>query len=183
MEYSSVQCGSNTIYKIKINGLNNQLIIDELFDYKKIGYKLNISTDILISNNVRKLYSDCYKAIEMVYSTEYQKPIKSSYQSGWVFELSNNSYGGDYHRHTSLSPLYSEYITDVAWVYYLQLPNNLKEDEGKLLFKDDSGNQMELLPELGYVYAFPGQLDHKPIKTTKSTIDRIVAVANISFNW
>jgi hypothetical protein len=176
-------CGAHTIYKIKINGLDNQSIINELFDYKKIGYELNIATDILTSKNIRNLYSNCYDLIESVYSIEYQKPIKNSYQSGWIFELPNNSDGGEYHKHIPLSPLYPQYITDVAWVYYLQLPNNLIEDEGKILFKDEIDNQIGLMPELGYIYAFPGGLEHKPVHTTNSSIDRIVAVANVTFNW
>jgi hypothetical protein len=183
MEYSNIKCGKNLIYKIKIDGLDNESIIEELFEYKKLGYELNVSTDILTSKNIRKLYSECCESIQSVYSKEYQKPIKSSYQSGWIFELSNNSYGGDYHKHVPLSPLYPQYTVDIAWVYYLQLPNNLIEDEGKLLFKDGFGNEAILNPELGYIYSFPGSLYHRPTKTTQSTITRIVAVANIKFNW
>jgi hypothetical protein len=183
MEYDNIKCGTNAIYKIKIDGIDNQLVINELFDYKEMGYELNISTDILTSKNIRKLYLNCNQSIESVYSKEYQRTIKNSYQSGWVFELPNNSHGGEYHKHIQLSPLYPQYITDVAWVYYLQLPNNLNENEGKLLFKDEYGNEVALMPELGYIYAFPGGLEHRPESTTQSTIDRIVAVGNIKFNW
>lgn len=183
MEYDNIKCGTNAIYKIKMDGLDNQLIINELFDYKQMGYELNVATDILTSKNIRKLYSECYETIQSVYTNEYQKPIKSSYQSGWIFELTNDSHGGDYHRHTQLSPLYPQYTTDVAWIYYLQIPNNLIGNEGKLLFKDEFDNEIILTPELGYIYSFPGTLNHRPEKTTQSTIDRIVAVANITFNW
>jgi len=183
MKYDVIQCGDHKIYKIEINDLNNESIIEELFEYKKLGYELNISTDILTSDNIRKMYQTCYKVIEFVYSKEFNVSIKNGYQSGWIFELPNNWEGGDYHKHIPLSPLYPDYTTDIAWVYYLQIPNNLIEDEGTISFKDEFDNVISINPELGYVYSFSANLLHKPNKTTNSTNNRIVAVANIKFNW
>jgi hypothetical protein len=71
----------------------------------------------------------------------------------------------------------------LAWVYYLQIPNNLNENEGNTMFKDEFDNIISIIPELNYVYAFPANLLHKPNKTINSTNSRIVAVANIKFNW
>ena len=183
MKYDIIHCGSHKIYKIKINDLNNESIIEELFEYKKLGYQLNISTDILTSDNIRKMYQACYKTIEFVYSKELNINIKNGFQSGWIFELPNNEYAGDYHKHSQLSPLYNKYESTLAWVYYLQIPNNLNENEGNTMFKDEFDNIISIIPELNYVYAFPANLLHKPNKTINSTNSRIVAVANIKFNW
>ena len=43
MEYDNIKCGTSAIYKIKIDGIDNQLVINELFSYKEMGYELNIS--------------------------------------------------------------------------------------------------------------------------------------------
>jgi hypothetical protein len=183
MEYDIIYCGSHKIYKIKINNLSNESIIKELFDYKQLGYQLNISTDILTSENIRNMYQTCYKVIEFVYSKELDIRIKNGYQSGWIFELSNNENAGDYHKHSQLSPLYDKYESTLAWVYYLQIPNNLIDNEGTISFKDEFNNIISISPELGYVYSFPATLLHKPNETKNSTNSRIVAVANIKFNW
>lgn len=183
MKYDIIQCGDHKIYKIEINDLNNESIIKELSEYKKLGHELNISTDILTSDNIRKMYQACYKKVEFVHSKELDIGIKNGYQSGWIFELTNGDYGGNYHKHPHLSQLYPNYTSDISWVYYLQIPNNLINDEGAILFNDEFDNIISIIPELNYVYAFPANLLHKPNKTINSTKSRIVAVANIKFNF
>ena len=183
MKYDIIQCGDHKIYKIEINDLNNESVIKELFEYKKLGYELDMSTDILTSDNIRKMYQTCYKTIEFVHSKELGIGIKNGYQSGWILELPNGTSGGNYHEHTQLSQLYPNYMADIAWVYYLQIPNNLIDDEGTISFKDEFDNTISIIPELNYVYAFPANLLHKPNKTINSTKSRIVAVANIKFNF
>ena len=79
--------------------------------------------------------------------------------------------------------MYPNYTSDISWVYYLQIPNNLINDEGAILFNDEFDNIISIIPELNYVYAFPANLLHKPNKTINSTKSRIVAVANIKFNF
>jgi hypothetical protein len=181
MKYDIIQCGDHKIYKIEINDLNNESIIKELSEYEKIGIELVKTTDILTSDNIRKMYQTCYKTIEFVHGKELGIGIKNGVQSGWIFQLPNGSQGGNYHKHEQLSQLYPHYTTDIAWVYYLQIPNNLIGDEGTISFKDEFDNTISIIPELNYVYAFPANLLHKPNKTINSTKSRIVAVANIKF--
>ena len=182
MDYSIIYCGEHKIYKIKIIDLDNQSIINELFEYKKLGYELDVSTDILTSTNIRNMYQKCYEIVQKTYNIDLKLNILNGYQSGWIFELTNNEYAGDYHNHLQLSPLYEKYKSTLSWVYYLQIPENLKDDEGSIFFKDEYDNIKKIRPELGYVYSFPANLLHKPIKTTKSNVSRIVAVANVKFN-
>lgn len=98
----------------------------------------------------------------------------------------DNSYTG-YHTHDILGPAYSKINhidnlkTDYSFTYYLQMPNNLKDNQGKLFFKTKSGYEFSVLPEENDIFIFPGDLQHKPEINPNSTKSRIVVAGNIAF--
>jgi hypothetical protein len=54
------------------------------------------------------------------------------------------------------------------------MPDNLKNDDGKLAFKLKDGTIKMVLPEVNDLYIFPTTLEHAPMTNTDSTLDRIV---------
>jgi hypothetical protein len=61
-----------------------------------------------------------------------------------------------------------------AYTYYVQMPDNLIGDDGKLVFKLDDNTTQSILPENGDLLIFPTTLLHAPMTNTKSNIERIV---------
>ena len=65
-----------------------------------------------------------------------------------------------------------------SWVFYVQVPNNLYEDEGKISFKSEL-EIFNYLPSEGDLLIFPCSLEHKPIPSTKMDISRITLAGAI----
>jgi hypothetical protein len=60
------------------------------------------------------------------------------------------------------------------------MPNNLKDNQGKLYFKTKSGYEFSILPEEGDIFIFAGDLQHKPEINPNSTKSRIVVAGNVA---
>ena len=94
----------------------------------------------------------------------------------WTLFANNSESKNFFHIHEHVN-----YITN-QWslCYYVQMPNNLIGDEGKLKFKTSDNLETAILPEESDLIIFPGNLLHTPVDTTKSTKERIVFCSNIS---
>lgn len=86
-----------------------------------------------------------------------------------------------WHKHINFAPPYSFIETDLTFTYYLQMPNNLSGDDGKLLFRTNDGVIHKFLPEENDVYIFPPDLDHVVEWNKESTKDRVVIASNVKF--
>lgn len=103
----------------------------------------------------------------------------------WVYYSdSDNGYSG-YHDHTTLHPkptnLIEKLRTDYTFTYYVQMPNNLKGDEGKIFFRTKSGYEIGILPEDNDIFIFQGDLEHRPEINPNSNKARIVIAGNVAF--
>jgi hypothetical protein len=183
MDYKTITYNSHKIYKVKVD-LDIESILKEIYtdtQYANITY----STDSFTGKHTRKMYQICYDTLKELYENELNKSIKTGYQCGWVFRASPNDDTGTYHVHTTLGNQYdvngNQLLSDYSWTYYLDVPNIISESEGHLFFKDEYGEPISVLPEKGYLYAFPSNLSHRANEAPNSTNQRIVAVANIKF--
>jgi hypothetical protein len=130
---------------------------------------------IFIKNNISKLLSETFKISNnfIIYDWLY-------------YSDKHNAYTG-YHTHTILSQnnnrisSINSLKTDYSFTYYVQMPNNLKDNEGKLYFKTESGYEFSVLPEEDDIFIFPGDLQHKPEINPNSTKSRIVVAGNVAF--
>ena len=103
----------------------------------------------------------------------------------WVYYSdSDNGYSG-YHTHETLHPTPISAVdkvkTNYTFTYYLQMPNNLKNDEGKLFFRTKSGFEFGILPNEDDVFIFSADLEHRPEINPNSTKSRIVIAGNTAF--
>ncbi len=103
----------------------------------------------------------------------------------WVYySESDNIYSG-YHTHETLHPKPISSLdrlkTDYTFTYYLQMPDNIKNDEGKLFFKTKSNNEISILPEEDDIFIFPADLEHRPEISPNSNKSRIVIAGNVAF--
>lgn len=73
-------------------------------------------------------------------------------------------------------------LTDWTYCFYLQVPDDLKENEGSLLLKDIDGKVYAVKPEEGDFIFFNGDVEHRPKLAPNSEGVRIAICSNISFN-
>lgn len=185
MEYEIINYLNSKIYKIKIDDLDNDLLIKELDD--NMDYiSLTHNCDLIANRDVRNMYMKIYDRVEKTLKDDLKREFKG-YQSGWVFKCPPKDYTGDYHNHLTLSNKYSEINSDYAWVYYLKIPNNCINREGHLIFKKnfdmDESESISFMPENNYIYVFPATLPHRGEISPNSTIDRYVVVGNIALKY
>lgn len=123
-----------------------------------------------IFSKIRHLKIDDYKTTENCI-------IRS-----WVYMSDNkNTYAG-FHDHLQLnlenSGIQLVYDTTFTFTYYLQMPDNLKNDDGYLYFKTD--NILKgFLPKEDEVWIFPPNLKHEAKNNPYSTKKRIVIASNV----
>lgn len=103
----------------------------------------------------------------------------------WVYHSNNDNQYSGYHTHEILHPKpigsLDKLKTNYTFTYYLQMPNNLKNEEGKIFFKTKSGYEYGMLPEENDILIFPGDLEHRPELNPNSTKPRIVIAGNVIF--
>lgn len=101
--------------------------------------------------------------------------------ANYKFPINNQDVAG-WHDHKSVYALNNEYYnSNVTFIYYLQLPNNLKNDDGMLSFKLNGGKIIKIMPEEGEYIFFSSDILHRAELSPDSTISRIVIAGNIHF--
>lgn len=85
------------------------------------------------------------------------------------------------HNHIELQKLVESFYPTYTFVYYAQMPDNLKDNEGTLIMGGKDGQRYHYLPQEGDLLIMEGHLPHSPNKSPNSTKDRIVIAANVGF--
>jgi hypothetical protein len=121
-----------------------------------------------ISNKVNKILFD----------EIYNEPFSPFSFRNWIYlSESTNPFTG-YHNHTEMQYLKS--LGQWTWTFYVQMPDNLKGEDGKLLFMLNDGTVHSILPNEGDLFIFPAEMLHKPNLNLKSNKSRIVLGGIIS---
>lgn len=72
--------------------------------------------------------------------------------------------------------------TDITYCFYLNVPSDLKGDEGNLMFMDKDGNEVGIKPETGDIIFFNPHYLHKPNFIPSSNEKRIVICSNLTIS-
>lgn len=86
-----------------------------------------------------------------------------------------------YHIHTEIEKEQGNPLPNYTFVFYVQMPDNLSNDDGKLFIKDKDGVEFGILPEVGDLIILEGDVPHAPVDAPNSTKDRIVIAGNVIF--
>lgn len=86
-----------------------------------------------------------------------------------------------YHVHTEINKTSGTFTPTYTYVYYIQMPNNLENEDAVLYFLDENGKDYFILPEEGDLIIMHGDTPHAPNHALKSTKDRIVYAGNVGF--
>jgi hypothetical protein len=100
----------------------------------------------------------------------YESKNTYSYKN-WVYLSTKENPYTNYHSHTDMVGLKSK--GEWTWTFYVQMPDNLKGNDGELMFSVN-GVVKSILPEEGDLFIFPAELKHMPNTNQSSTKDRIV---------
>lgn len=85
------------------------------------------------------------------------------------------------HNHVDINKKLNKPTPTYTWVYYMQLPNNLSGDEGKLEYEDETGTH-RILPNIGDIIILRGDQWHSVINAPNTTVNRIVLAGNVSIS-
>lgn len=85
------------------------------------------------------------------------------------------------HNHVEINKRNNKPLPTYTWVYYMQMPNNLSGDEGKLEYEDETGTH-RILPNVGDLIILRGDQWHSVVYHPNSTVNRIVLAGNVSIS-
>ena len=129
---------------------------------------------IFIKDNICKLLSKTFK-------------ISNNFIiDDWLYCSDRDNVHTGYHAHNVLASKKNNINhidnlkTDYTFTYYVQMPNNLKDNQGKLYFKTKSCYEFSILPEECDIFIFSGDLQHKPEINPNSTKSRMVIAGNVA---
>ena len=90
-----------------------------------------------------------------------------------------------FHKHEYCVDTYNRQpvTTDLTYCFYLNVPSDLKGNEGKLEFKDKEGQVVSFLPSTGEILFFNPIYLHKPNFIHKSKQERIVICSNLKVEY
>ena len=70
---------------------------------------------------------------------------------------------------------------DYSYVHYVQMPDNLEDNDGVLYIEGKYGIIYNILPKENDIIIMEGRIPHVPGSAKKSTKDRIVIAGNVGF--
>ena len=87
------------------------------------------------------------------------------------------------HTHSEIQKEMQKPIPNYTWVYYVQMPDNLVNDDGVLFVEGESKKIYDFLPIEDDIIIMNGNLPHVPNGAFGSTKDRIVIAGNVSLQY
>ena len=85
------------------------------------------------------------------------------------------------HNHTEINQTHKTFKPDYTYVYYVQMPDNLEDNDGVLYIEGKDGIIHHILPNEDDFIIMESHVPHVPASARKSTKDRIVIAGNVGF--
>ncbi len=136
-----------------------------------INYKPKSYLDVVAKHCIGKcikIYKKKYKKINIEYWLNVVRAKKPT----------QNFNGITFHRHTDTC---KHFLPTFTFIYYIQMPDNLQNDDGFLFFEGENKKIYHYLPKENDLIIMPACTPHVPSPAYKSTKDRIVLACNIGF--
>jgi hypothetical protein len=170
------------IFKTSSIEYNQTKLIEELLFNLDISKELSpqnskypgIQSDIVILGGELSYVRN--QIIDIFDNFIYESKNTYSYKN-WIYLSSKKNPYTHYHEHTNMVGLKTK--GEWTWTLYIQMPDNLKGNDGELMFLAN-GVEKSLLPEEGDLFIFPAELNHMPNTNQSSTKDRIVLAGTMS---
>ena len=143
-----------------------------------------------LNNKFKEIDEIERKGIEICLEIEGANLNKPYYYDTWVNRVKSKDpvqrfgamiFGHPYHNHTEINKTMLRHDPKYTFIYYVQMPDNLQDDEGCLVLKDIKGEVYSILPKEGEFIIHESSIDHYPKEAERSTKDRIVVAGNVGF--
>ena len=160
------------IIKVSPNVTNDgYTIFNEYFVYFKdiIDYGTELCSNLMKENDIK------YKEILYEYWINRVKKDKENYSQLTTIEKPV------YHDHKTISLQNNKFIPNYTFVYYVQMQDNLIDNQGALLIKNKDGEIYTYYPKEHDLIIMDGDLPHSPVPAFNSTKDRLVVACNLGF--
>ena len=162
------------------------------------GYMMEWNSNINFNGNIkikRKLDEIIQLSIDKCKKIYEEKNItyNKSNMDSWVNMVRSNNpvqvqfkyeelRGVDkYHIHTDINKGNEKFAPHYTWVYYIQMPDIMEEEDGVLYFRGKNKKEYWIRPEEDDLIIMEADMPHAPNNAPSSTVDRIVIAGNIGF--
>lgn len=173
-----------TIFKTKFETkFSKQDFIKRIEENKSLYLENEIKNNHSLEMNIEcpefKSIDDFFiKCIRLIDNTNIDKISKFS----WIYTQTKSFSEQWMHAHTKLHRFNkSKLNTKWVCVFYISIPNNMKSEEGNLVFKNEKNEFFYLIPEENDVIIFSGDIQHMTLPNQSSDTDRISYVSNFNF--
>jgi hypothetical protein len=165
-------------------------VITDGFGYNMITRDIDFVGDVVLKNKLDEVIQRGISSCIEIYNSEVGEHNLIE-TDGWVNIVrakdpvqGNFKEGKEkYHIHSEINKKQNTFEPTYTYVYYIQMPNNLKNDDGVLYFKDKNDVEFSILPEEDDLIIMCSDVPHAPNKANDSTLDRIVFAGNVGIRF
>lgn len=164
----------------------------DAFSYKSETKNVNFNGEVVITNKLDLVIQkgiDFCKSLYNETGSEYNKvnfetwvnvvrsknPKQINYKHNEIADLNK------FHTHSEINKNNGMYIPQYTFVYYIQLPEIMENEDGVLYFKGKNGGEYYIKPNEDEIIIMPGDMPHHPNNAPMSKKDRIVLAGNVGF--
>lgn len=172
------------VYKLKYNGnFNKNDFIKRIYDNRDVIYKKNfkhVEDKFLIDcEEFKSINKFVISALEIIENKKIDKVAKRS----WVY-TQKQDFNMIMHKHIFLEmgTQKTKLISDWTFVFYIQIPKNLKKGEGNIVFMTEDKKLHTFTPQENDIIIFSGTLSHMVTPIPNAEIDRIIYASNFNYS-
>ena len=193
------------IWKTKLNLINNKDVFlkeaysiieskpnvkTDGFGYREIwNQNLNFIGEIIIEtkldeivqigiNECKKLYEEKNIVYNKINTDAWVNVVRSKNP------VQENFYNNKkYHVHTEINKENKQFLPHYTYVYYIQMPDIMNEDDGVLFILGKNKKEYWVRPEEDEIIIMESDMPHSPNSASNSTLDRIVMAGNVGFDF
>jgi hypothetical protein len=193
------------VYKTKLNYIEfkdellikcNQIVSNQPnvktdgFGYIMEAKNINFLGKIDINHKLDEIAQHCINECIKLYEAE-GNVYNRVFTDGWVnvvraknpVQLNFYNEKQKYHVHTDINKTMGFFTPAYTYVYYIQMPDNLVNDDGVLYIQSETKEEYQILPNEDDLIIMSADLPHTPQVSPNSTKDRIVLAGNVGFEY
>ena len=143
----------------------------------KVETKLDEIVQIGI-NKCKEIYNEKNVNYNKINTDSWVNVVRSKNPVQENFHTANK-----YHIHTEIQKKEKSFYPHYTYVYYIQMPDVMNDEDGVLYFKANNGKEYWIRPEEDDLIIMEGDMPHSPNTAPNSTLDRIVIAGNVGFDY
>ena len=170
-------------------------VITDGYGYTEYNKDINFIGQVEINNKLDEIVQSGIDMCKELYTESNTNVFNKINTESWVnmvrsknpvqLEFKHNELKGvdKYHIHTDINKRMKLFVPNYTYVYYIQMPNVMEEEDGVLYFKGKNKKEYWVRPEEDDLIIMEADMPHAPNNAPKSTIDRIVLAGNVGFEF